>query len=81
MARYSVETKLNPEEAVKKATAYFGEGGLGLRLIEQGSCCIHFEGGGGHVYVTAVAGEKRTVVDLETREWDYHVRRFMRQVG
>jgi hypothetical protein len=81
MARYSVETKLNPEEAVEKATAYFGEGGLGLKLVEQGPCCVYFEGGGGHVYVTAVTGEKRAVVDLETREWDYHVRRFMREVG
>jgi len=81
MARYSVETKLDPEEAIRKAMAYFSEGGLGLKLIEQDSCCAYFEGGGGHVYVTAVTGDKGTVVDLETREWDYHVRRFMQRVG
>jgi len=81
MARYSVETKLGAEEAIEKATAYFGEGGLGLAVVQQGPCCVSFEGGGGHVYVTAVTGEKMTTLDLETREWDYHVKRFMREVA
>jgi hypothetical protein len=81
VASYTVETKLSPEEAIKRAVAYFGEGGLGLEMSEQNPCCIYFTGGGGHVYVTASVGEKRTAVDLETREWDYHVRRFMRKIG
>ena len=81
MARYSIETKYSPENVVKMATAYFGEAGLGLEMVEQGACCVSFAGGGGYVYVTASAGEKRTAVDLETREWDYHVKRFMREVG
>ncbi len=81
MARYSVETKLCPEDAIKKAVAHFGEGGLGLKADEQGPCCTYFEGGGGHVRVTASAGKKRTAVELETREWDFHVKRFMRQIG
>jgi hypothetical protein len=81
MALYSVETKLSPEEAIERARAYFGEGGLGLELTEQNPCCVYFEGGGGHVSVTAVMGEKKTTVELETREWDYHVKRFMREIG
>jgi hypothetical protein len=81
MARYSVETKLSPEEAIERARAYFGEGGLGLELIEQEEpCCVYFEGGGGHVVVTACPKDK-TEVELETREWDYHVKRFMREIG
>jgi hypothetical protein len=81
MARYSVQTKWSPEEAVQKATAYFGAGGLGLEVVEQNPCCVSFQGAGGHVFVTAVAGKKKTTVELETREWDYHVKRFMREIA
>jgi hypothetical protein len=81
MARYSVETKLKPEEAMERATAYFGEGGLGLEVSEQNPCCVYFVGGGGHVSVTVGPGEKKTTVELETREWDYHVKQFMRKIG
>jgi len=80
MAAYSVYTKLSPEEALKKAVAYFG-GELGLELVDENACCVSFVGGGGHITVTARSEEKRTVVDLETREWDYHVKQFMRRVG
>ena len=79
MAVYSVKTRLSPEEAIKKAIAYFGEKGLGLKTEEQGPCCTYFEGGGGFVRVTATTGEK-TDVELETREWDYHVKQFMRKL-
>lgn len=81
MTRYSVETRLNPEEAIKAAVAYFGEGGLGLKAEEQGPCCVYFEGGGGFVRATASEGKKRTTVNLETREWDYHVKQFMQKIG
>jgi hypothetical protein len=81
MARYSVETKLSPEQAIEKAVAYFGEGGVGLEVTEQGECCAHFVGGGGHVHITVAAGDPRTTVELETREWDFDVRRFMRKIA
>lgn len=81
MARYGIETKLGAREAIEKATAYFGEEGLGLTVVEQDSCCVRFEGGGGHVSVTAGPGEKTSTLDLETREWDYHVKRFMRELA
>ena len=80
MASYSVETKLSPDQAMEKAVAYFGPGGVGLEVTEQGDCCASFVGGGGHVRVTVAAGDPRTTVALETREWDYDVRQFMRQV-
>lgn len=80
MARYGTETKLKPEEVIERAEAYFGEKGLGLEITERDPCCIYLVGGGGHVSITAVAGDSRTKVDLETREWDYHVRKFMGEI-
>jgi hypothetical protein len=82
MPLYGVETKLKPDEAVERAVAYFGAGGLGLEVERQNPCCATFTGGGGHVTVTARLGEdKRTLVQLETREWDYHVKQFMQKIG
>ncbi len=81
MARYGVDSKLSPEEVIEKAKAYFGEGGLGLEVTERNPCCVYFAGGGGHVTVTATEGEEKTQVDVETREWDYHVKRFIGEVA
>jgi len=78
MARYSVETRDNPDQILRKAEAFFGDAGLGLEVVERGSCCVSFEGGGGHVSVTVVEEDRKTLVDLETREWDYQVRGFMK---
>lgn len=80
MPLYSVKTDLNSEEAIQKAVDYFGEKGLGLELVDQDPCCADFEGGGGHVSVRVVT-EEETTVNLETREWDYHVKRFMKEIG
>jgi len=81
MARYSVETKLSAEEIMEKAAGFFGEGGLGLDSVERNPCCVSFEGGGGHVTVTVTEGEKKSMLELETREWDYQVKQFMREIG
>lgn len=80
MASYYVETKQSPEKVIEKAVATFGEGGMGLEVTEQAPCCARFEGGGGYVFISASEGAK-TKVDLETREWDYQVRQFMRRLG
>jgi hypothetical protein len=80
MARYGTETKLKPEETIKQAEAYFGDKGLGLKVIQKEACCISLEGGGGHVSVTAIADKPKTKVELETREWDYQVRKFMEEI-
>jgi hypothetical protein len=81
MAVYGVESKLSPEQVIERAVAYFGERGLELETSEQDPCCVTFTGGGGHVTVTASSEEKVTDVRLETREWDYHVKQFMREIG
>ena len=80
MALYSVETRALPAEVIRGAIGFFGPGGLGLEVTRQDSCCACFEGGGGHVCVTASSGDK-TTLELETREWDYHVRQFMRHIA
>lgn len=81
MAYYSTETRLAAEEVFRKAITYFGPGGLGLELCQQDPCRIDFTGGGGHVTVAANTNKEKTTVDLETREWDFHVRQFMHEIA
>lgn len=81
MARYSVETRLEPEAAIRKAMAYFGKDGLGLETLEENPCCVQFQGGGGHIAATAYQEGKKTTLELETREWDAQVRDFMQRLG
>jgi len=78
--RYSVKTKLKPEEVIERAVKFFGKGGVGLEVTSQDVSAICFEGGGGHVTIIVCPGEL-TDVDLETREWDYQVKRFMENIG
>lgn len=80
MARYGVETKMRPEEVIQKAIDFFGESGVGLEVVERSRCCARFRGGGGHVSLTLSEAEK-TEVELVTREWDYDVKRFVRQIA
>jgi hypothetical protein len=81
MARYSVETRHKPDQILRKADLFFGEAGLGLETVERGSCCVSYEGGGGYVWVAVVEEGRKTLVDLETREWDYPVQGFMKELG
>ena len=74
--RYGLETKLSTTEILNRAERYFGEGGLGLEVTSHDDCCISLAGGGGHVTVTVTEGDK-TSIDVETREWDYQVKKFM----
>ena len=74
--RYQVTTPLTPREALEQALADFGPGGLGLQLTSQTNLNVVFQGGGGHIAVTAQPGAE-TTLDLETREWDYAVKQFM----
>jgi hypothetical protein len=78
--RYQVTTKLSPHEAMQRAIAHFGAAGLGLQLVDQSDACVTFEGGGGHVSVIACSEDKKTRLEVETREWDYAVRQFMERV-
>ena len=77
--RYQVTTTYTPREALEQALADFGPGGLGLQLTSQQNLGVVFEGGGGHIAVTAQPGAK-TTLEIETREWDYAVQQFMARV-
>jgi hypothetical protein len=81
MARYSQPSRLEPIEVLRRAEDFFGAGGLGLKVVERNECCLSFQGGGGHVTVSAARCEPdHTEVDLETREWDYQVKGFMEKI-
>jgi hypothetical protein len=78
--RYELTTALKPQEVVERAAAHFGPQGYGLENTSRDERRLVFEGGGGYVAVTIQPGDKKTTVELETREWDRAVEQFMRQV-
>jgi hypothetical protein len=82
MISMSKQTKREPSAVVEAAVRFFGPGGQGLDVVEQGPCCARFEGGGGHVYVESAALEATggSDVRVQGREWDYQIKQFMRQL-
>jgi len=81
MARYSKQSQLEPDDVLRRAEDFFGTRGLGLKVVERNESCLSFEGGGGHVTVAAARCEPdHAEVDLETREWDYQVKKFMGEI-
>jgi hypothetical protein len=80
MIHITKDTKHSANEVVRRASDFFGTQGLGLEEKERNSCCIAFEGGGGYVSIRLVeAGGKRDV-DVESREWEYQVKKFMETI-
>lgn len=79
--RYEVVTNLSPREALQQAVAFFGTGGEGLQLTTKRPGHLVFQGGGGHVSIVAKARDTETILDLETREWDAAVQKFMSRVS
>ncbi|UCG66384.1 MAG: hypothetical protein JSW12_04985 [Deltaproteobacteria bacterium] len=80
MIHITKETTHSGNEVVKLDSDFFGTEGLGLEEKDRNSCCITFEGGGGYVSVTVVeAGDKRDV-DVESREWEYEVKKFLETI-
>jgi hypothetical protein len=75
-------SKLTPSEVADKAIAFFGPGGLGLEVKERAECCVRLEGGGGYVFVQVAEGKNGngSLVEVESREWEYHVKRFLEKV-
>ena len=73
--RLSTNTKLTPEQAIGRAVRHFADE-LGLAAAWRSAVSARFEGGGGHVQVSAVATPQGAEVELETTEWEIQVRRF-----
>ena len=76
MLKLNTRTKLKPEVVVKKAAAFFGPGGYGLKILSQNDTSITLEGGGGMIDISACVDDNETSVDLETREWEIQVKEF-----
>jgi hypothetical protein len=77
MISLSKESKLKPEDVIKKAVAFWGSKGYGLTIQEQDACSVALEGGGGGVNVSAAATAKGSTVDVEAREWESQAKDFM----
>jgi hypothetical protein len=80
MLKLSTKSKLKPEEVIKRAVKFFGPGGYGLKVNDEGNCCALFAGGGGSVRVSASEENKGSTVDIESREWDYQVKQFIDKI-
>jgi hypothetical protein len=80
MIKVSKESKLKPQEVIKRAVAFFGPRGYGLELKEEDNCNAYFEGGGGSVRVAAATSKKGSSVDVESVEWDYQAKNFLEKI-
>ena len=80
MLRIETKTKLAPAEVIKRAVSFFGPSGHGLKVTEQSEASIAFEGGGGLVSLAICIEEKKTSVELVSREWDYQVKEFIEKL-
>jgi hypothetical protein len=80
MIHITKETKHSANEVVRRALDFFGTEGLGLKEKERNSCCITFEGGGGYVSITFMEGGGKRDVDVEAREWEYQVKKFLETI-
>ncbi len=76
MLNLEVKTKLTQNEVVQRLKKFFGKGGLGLDITEEGPQCLSFEGGGGHVTATICQEQDRTRINLVTQEWELQVKKF-----
>jgi len=80
MLRISKETKLQPEQILDKAVAFFGPDGEQLEEQDRDACCVTFEGGGGYVRVSVAEEGDSQTVDVETREFEYQARQFLNRL-
>ncbi len=77
MIKLSARTKLSTEDAIKRAVSYFGTGGVGLELKEQGVNCVSFTGAAGVVEVTVYAEGKGSTLEVAATEWDSQAKDFV----
>lgn len=77
MLNITKQTRLSPEEVLKRAVKFFGPDGVGLEVRDECETDARFEGGGGYVYVEVCESGGATEVTVESREWDYQVRQFL----
>ncbi len=75
----SFETDKDREAILDKAIKYFVDE-VGLKIAEQNSCCVTFNGDKlGYVTVTLAQEDKKFEVTIETREFEYWVKKFVEE--
>jgi hypothetical protein len=79
MLRIGAKSKLSPQEVLERARKFFGES-YGLKLRESSEDGAAFEGGGGGIIVNVSPEGRGSSVDIESREWDYQAKEFLRQI-
>jgi hypothetical protein len=77
MISLTKNSKLKPEDVIKRAITFFGPGGLGLTIQEQDAGSVTLEGSGGGVNISATAAVKGSTVDVESREWEIQAKNFL----
>jgi hypothetical protein len=80
MIKIAKQTRLASEKVIDRASRFFGKGGVGLEETERNPCCISFEGAGGYASISVVDEEKHRMVDIETREFEYQAKQFLRKL-
>jgi hypothetical protein len=80
MISLTKKSKLSTAEVINRAVKFFGPGGFGLDVTDQGTCCVEFEGAGGRVKVSVAEAEKGTQVDIEAREWEKQSKDFLASI-
>ena len=80
MLNISTKTKMTPEEAIKKAIAFFGPDGYKLKIVNQTETSASFEGQGGTIDINACQQKGYSSVDFISREWDFQVKEFINTV-
>jgi hypothetical protein len=80
MLRMEVKSRLSPREAIERAVKFFGPAGYGMKVRESSEDGAAFEGGGGGVVVNASPNQKGSTVEIESQEWDFQAKEFLRQI-
>lgn len=73
---YEKKTKLDCSKILKKADNFYKEG-LGLSKSKQKDC-VSYHGGGGYVKLSCCKEKKNNIIEIETREWDRKVKKFLK---
>ena len=80
MIRMAKQTRLKPDDIIVRAVEFFGEKGEQLKERERNRCCVYFEGVGGYVMISIAEENKKRTLDIETREYEYQVKRFLKTI-
>jgi hypothetical protein len=77
MIRISKATGWDVPQVIDAAERFFGPAGIGLPERERGPCGIVFAGADGYVAVQVVEEAAGRRVDVESREYEYHAKKFL----